>query len=94
MTEYTSPDPPILRPKRSLADRIAIATGADAAGDDIDNGRAVAILLTEGGCNVDCVDLQMPSAERTVQTITDDGNGAAIAIQPDASVEAGCQGFV
>ena len=44
------------RPTRSLAGRVAIVSGAGAAGDGIGNGRASAILLAEAGCNVVCVD--------------------------------------
>ena len=48
------------RPTRSLVGRVAIVSGAGAAGDGIGNGRASAILLAEAGANVVCVDLEGP----------------------------------
>ncbi|PLB53546.1 NAD(P)-binding protein [Aspergillus steynii IBT 23096] len=94
MTEQKVPDPSILRPQRSLAGRVAIVTGAGAAGDGIGNGRAAAILLAEDDCAVVCVDIQLSLAEYTVQMITDERNGTAIAVQADVTVAADCQRVV
>ena len=51
------------RPTRSLSGRVAVVTGAGAAGDGIGNGRASAILLAEAGCNVVCVDIKKELAK-------------------------------
>jgi NAD(P)-dependent dehydrogenase (short-subunit alcohol dehydrogenase family) len=60
------------RPCRSLSGQVAIVAGAGSAGDDIGNGRAVAILLAEDGASVVCVDLDLSMAERTID---DHGGG-------------------
>ncbi|EXJ91354.1 hypothetical protein A1O1_04466 [Capronia coronata CBS 617.96] len=57
------------KPPRSLAGKVAIVTGAGAAGDGIGNGRACAILLAEDGCAVVCVDRDLKLAQRTVEMI-------------------------
>ncbi|EHY60147.1 hypothetical protein HRR83_006508 [Exophiala dermatitidis] len=62
--DYEFPKPP-----RSLAGKVAIVTGAGAAGDGIGNGRATAILLAEDGCFVACVDRDIRLAQRTVEMI-------------------------
>jgi NAD(P)-dependent dehydrogenase (short-subunit alcohol dehydrogenase family) len=59
----------ITRPRRCLKDRVAIVTGAGAAGDGIGNGRAAAILLALDGANVVCVDINHDLAERTAEMI-------------------------
>lgn len=84
----------IHRPTRSLADRVAIVTGAGAAGDGIGNGRAAAILLAEVGCAVVCVDLQEDLANRTAAMIAEDGKGKAIAFQNDVTVQEQCKAIV
>ena len=70
-----------VRPSRSLKGRVAIVTGAGAAGDGIGNGRAAAILLAEDGATVVCVDVAKDPVTRTVEMIEKDGKGAAIAMQ-------------
>ena len=82
------------RPTRSLHDRVAIVTGAGAAGDGIGNGRAAAILLAEAGCSVVCVDIQEPLAARTVEMIQKDGLGKAIAVKADVTSSEDCQRVV
>ncbi|KAH8424452.1 SDR family NAD(P)-dependent oxidoreductase [Aspergillus melleus] len=94
MSEQTPSSPAILRPQRSLTGRVAIVTGAGAAGDGIGNGRAAAILLAEDGCTVVCVDLQLPLADHTVQMIAREGKGLGIAVQADVTVVADCQRVV
>jgi NAD(P)-dependent dehydrogenase (short-subunit alcohol dehydrogenase family) len=78
------------RPTRSLTGRVAIVTGAGAAGDGIGNGRASAILLAEAGCAVVCVDMQASLAERTVQMIESEGYGQAVAAVGDVTKAEDC----
>ncbi|KAK5452931.1 hypothetical protein LTS15_007079 [Exophiala xenobiotica] len=88
--EYDFPKPP-----RSLSGKVAIVTGAGAAGDGIGNGRASAILLADEGCSVVCVDRDIGLAQRTVEMIEAEGKrGRAIAFQADVSVESDCQRIV
>lgn len=82
------------RPTRSLSGRVAIVSGAGAAGDGIGNGRASAILLAEAGCNVVCVDMQKDLAEKTTELIKNDGHAKAIAVQANATVAADCENAV
>lgn len=82
------------RPSRDLKGRVAIVTGAGAAGDGIGNGRAAAILLAEIGCSVVCVDLKLELAQRTVKYIEDDGIGKAIAVQANVTNEEECKDIV
>ncbi|KAI9044806.1 SDR family NAD(P)-dependent oxidoreductase [Aspergillus affinis] len=91
MAEQTPSSPAILRPQRSLTGRVAIVTGAGAAGDGIGNGRAAAIMLAEDGCAVVCADIQLSLAEHTVQMIAREGKGRGIAVQADVTVAADCQ---
>jgi NAD(P)-dependent dehydrogenase (short-subunit alcohol dehydrogenase family) len=94
MAEAMPLDPQITRPTRSLAGRVAIVTGAGAAGDGIGNARAAAILLAEDGCSVVCVDINLALAERTVEMIKAEGKGDAIAVQADITVAADCERVV
>lgn len=82
------------RPTPSLAGRVAIVTGAGAAGDGIGNGRASAIQLAEAGCAVVCVDMQVELAERTVEMIRQEGHGRAIAVKADVTSEEDCKAVV
>lgn len=82
------------RPSRSLKGRVAIVTGAGALGDGIGNARAAAILMAESGCSVVCVDLNVALAERTVEMIKSEGQGAAISVQADVTSEADCKRIV
>lgn len=79
------------RPTRSLEGRVAIVSGAGAAGDGIGNGRASAILLAEAGCSVVCTDIQQDLAQRTVEMIERDGHGKAVAVAADATKEDDCR---
>ena len=87
--EYHFPKPP-----RSLSGKVAIITGAGAAGDGIGNGRASAILMADEGCSVVCVDRDVSLAQRTVEMIEAEGKGRAIAVQADVSVESDCARIV
>ncbi|KAF2239813.1 NAD(P)-binding protein [Viridothelium virens] len=82
------------RPTRSLSGRVAIVTGAGAAGDGIGNGRASAILLAEAGCSVVCVDIKSELAERTVALIEEEGKGKAIAVAGDITKTDNCKSIV
>jgi NAD(P)-dependent dehydrogenase (short-subunit alcohol dehydrogenase family) len=75
------------RPTRSLVGRVAIVSGAGAAGDGIGNGRASAILLAEAGANVVCVDMKHDLAQRTAELIENEGHGKAVAVQADVTSE-------
>lgn len=75
------------RPTRSLSGRVAIVSGAGAAGDGIGNGRASAILLAEAGASVVCVDMKLDLAQRTAEMIEQDGHGKAIAIEANVTSE-------
>jgi NAD(P)-dependent dehydrogenase (short-subunit alcohol dehydrogenase family) len=87
-------EPVLRRPTRSLKDKVAIVTGAGAAGDGIGNGRASAILFAEDGCSVVCVDLDLILAHRTVEMIQSEGKGNAIAIRADVTSAEDCQHIV
>ena len=79
------------RPNRSLAGRVAVVTGAGAAGNGIGNGRASAILLAEAGCNVVCVDMKKDLAQRTVEMIEKDGHGKAVAVEANVTKAEDCK---
>src|SRR5687767_2017809 len=82
------------RPSRSLKGKVAIVTGAGSLGDDIGNGRAIAILLAEDGANVVCVDRDMQLAQRTVSMIQAEGKGEAAAVAADVTISQDCAGVV
>ncbi|KAJ5506763.1 Short-chain dehydrogenase/reductase SDR [Penicillium expansum] len=68
-------------PSRSLAQKVAIVTGAGCLGDGIGNGRAISILLASDGCDVICVDLNLEWANKTVEIVNSKpGRGRALAI--------------
>jgi hypothetical protein len=79
------------RPTRSLSGRVAVVTGAGAAGDGIGNGRASAILLAEAGCNVVCVDIKKDLAQRTADMILKDGHGKAVAVEANVTKAEDCK---
>jgi len=83
--------PDFKRPTRSLKGRVAIVTGAGAAGDGIGNARAAAILLAEDGCTVVCVDRDLKLAQRTVEMIEEEGKGKGIAVAADVTSAADCE---
>jgi NAD(P)-dependent dehydrogenase (short-subunit alcohol dehydrogenase family) len=76
-----------------LSGKVAIVTGAGAAGDGIGNGRAAAILLARAGTRVLAVDRKIELAERTVAMIAEEG-GEAIAFAADVSDEAQAEAMV
>lgn len=82
------------RPSRSLNGKVAIVTGAGAAGEGLGNGRAISILLAEDGASVICVDRDAALAERTAQIINEEGRGAASSFKADVSSDKECQAVV
>lgn len=82
------------RPTRSLEGRVAIVSGAGAAGDGIGNGRASAILLAEAGCNVVCVDMKQDLAQKTADMIKQDGFAKAVPVAANVTVEQDCKNAV
>jgi NAD(P)-dependent dehydrogenase (short-subunit alcohol dehydrogenase family) len=92
MAEVQHPQPP--RPSRTLTNNVAIVTGAGALGNGIGNGRAAAILMASDGCSVVCVDLDLSLAQATVDMITSEGKGKAIAMKADVTKESECEAIV
>jgi NAD(P)-dependent dehydrogenase (short-subunit alcohol dehydrogenase family) len=86
---YAFPKPP-----RTLAGKVAIIAGAGAIDDGIGNGRASAILLADEGCNVVCVDISLPLAQKTVDYIEAEGKAKTFAIQADVTNEKDCKRIV
>ncbi len=76
-----------------LAGKVAIVTGGGAAGDDIGNGRAAAILLARAETQVLVVDRSPELAERTAEMIAAEG-GRASAFGADVTDEAQCRAMV
>lgn len=82
-------------PSRSLSGRVAIVTGAGCAGEGIGNGRAIAILLANDGCDVICVDRNLEWATKTVELIDSKPNrGKALAIEADVTSQSDCRRVV
>lgn len=87
----TSWDPPTC----SFGGKVAIVTGAGCAGDGIGNGRAIAIMLADKGCNIICLDRNLEWATRTAEiTNFKPGRGTAIAVQGDVTSAADCEAAV
>ena len=76
-----------------LEGKVAIVTGAGAAGEGIGNGRAAAILLARAGARVVAVDLTLALAERTVAMIKASG-GEALAVAADLTRSKDCAAVV
>lgn len=78
------------RPVRNLVGKVAIVTGAGAAGSDLGNGRAIALLLAEDGASVICVDRDETLAQRTVEMIQEQGSGSGVAFRADVTSDDDC----
>ena len=76
-----------------LVGKVAIVTGAGAAGDGIGNGRAAAILLARAGSNVLVVDRDLKLAEHTAAMIAGEG-GSAVAACYDITESEQCAAMV
>ncbi len=83
----------VFRDDAGLEGKVAIVTGAGAAGDGIGNGRAAAILLARAGTHVLVVDRQADLAQRTVDMIAEDG-GAAEVFEADVTESHQCEAMV
>jgi NAD(P)-dependent dehydrogenase (short-subunit alcohol dehydrogenase family) len=84
-------DIPIDPPSRSLKGKAAIVTGAGCAGEGIGNGRAIAILLAEDGCDVVCLDMNLEWATKTAEMVNaKSGRGTAVATQGNVTSAADC----
>ena len=81
------------RPSGDLAGRVAIVTGAGAAGEGIGNGRAAALLLAEAGASVVAVDRKVALADRTVEMIVSEG-GDARSVEADVTDGEACRAVV
>ncbi|KAM5344093.1 hypothetical protein ACJ41O_012630 [Fusarium nematophilum] len=79
-------------PSRSLKGKVAIVTGAGCFGDGIGNGRAISIMLSDEGCNVICLDMNLEWASKTADMASQRANGAsAIAMQGNVTVSDDCE---
>ena len=76
-----------------LKDKVAIVAGGGSNGDGIGNGRASSILLAEAGAKVLVVDLNIKSAQNTVDLIKNNG-GNAFAIDADLTSSVECKNVV
>ena len=76
-----------------LEGKVAIVTGAGAAGDGIGNGRAAAILFAREGARVLLVDRDVALAEATQRMIAAEG-GEAAAFEANVVREDDCRGMV
>ncbi len=76
-----------------LEGKVAIVTGAGAAGDGIGNGRAAAILFAREGARVLLVDRQPELAQRTLEMIEKEG-GAAAVFAADVTSASDCAAMV
>jgi NAD(P)-dependent dehydrogenase (short-subunit alcohol dehydrogenase family) len=81
-------------PDRSLQGKVAIVTGAGSIGEGIGNGRATSVLLAQDGCSVLCVDLQLESAEKTVDIIEKEVKGNAVSMSADVTKEEDCKAII
>lgn len=82
-------------PSRSLAGKVAVVTGAGCAGDGIGNGRAIAIMLVNDGCNVICLDRDESWAQKTASMANECSQvGRAVALAGDVTVDRDCEAAV
>jgi len=87
--------PPLTPPSRSLEGKSAIVTGAGCAGDGLGNGRAIAIMLADAGCNVVCLDRSIDWATRTAEIAGNvAGRGKAVALCGDVTNSEDCESAV
>jgi NAD(P)-dependent dehydrogenase (short-subunit alcohol dehydrogenase family) len=77
-----------------LEGKVAIVTGAGAAGDGIGNGRAAAILFAREGARVLLVDRDLALAKATQAMIADEYDAEAVAFQADVTKADDCSSMV
>lgn len=84
-----------LKPERvlNMAGKVAIVSGAGAAGDGIGIGRACAITLAQRGAKVCLIDINLQDAQRTGRMI-DEAGGESMSIQADVGQTDSCRGIV
>ena len=78
---------------KRLDGKVAIVTGAGAAGDGIGNGRAAAILFAREGARVLLVDRKRELAEATLAMIAAEG-GESAALEADVTKSEDCAAMV
>jgi len=67
-------------------------TGAGCEGDGIGNGRAIAIMLADEGCNVICLDRNLSWAQKTADIVAEKRDRPqAIAISGDVTSPSDCK---
>lgn len=67
-----------------LEGKIALISGAGSRTSGIGNGRAISILFAREGAKVGCADINLESAEETVEMIEEE-DGEAMAVQGDVT---------
>lgn len=88
-------DIPSEPPSRGLKGKVAIVTGAGCAGDGIGNGRAISIMLADEGCNVLCLDTNLPNVKKTAEIANSKpGRGKASALHCDVTSAEDCSAAV
>lgn len=88
-------DIPTEPPSRGLKGKAAIVTGAGCVGEGIGNGRAIAIMLADEGCNVLCLDLDLTNVEKTASMVNSKPDrGRALAMQCDVTKAQDCEASV
>ncbi len=80
-------------PSKRLEGKVAIVTGAGAAGDGIGNGRAAAVLFAREGARVLLVDRDRSLAEATAAMIAAD-HGESMAFEADVTKSEDCAAMV
>lgn len=74
-----------------LTGKVVVVVGAgQMAGDTVGNGRATAMLAARHGAEVVAVDINLASAQETVNLITEEG-GKSYAVHADVSKKEDCQ---
>lgn len=88
-------DIPIESPSRSLKGKVAIVTGAGCMGDGIGNGRAIAIMLADDGCQVVCMDYNEDWGINTIRMIdSKPREGGGLFFHGDVTCEDDCKDAV
>jgi NAD(P)-dependent dehydrogenase (short-subunit alcohol dehydrogenase family) len=86
---------PSYPPAKGLQGKVAILTGAGCAGDGIGNGRAIAIMLADEGCDVLCLDLNIEWAQKTADIASSKpGRARVIPLKADVTEVTDCEAAV
>ncbi|KAH7143531.1 hypothetical protein EDB81DRAFT_842789 [Dactylonectria macrodidyma] len=82
----------ITPPSLSFRGQVAIVAGAGCAGDGIENGRAISIMLANEGYSVVCLDVDLSWASKTPEMVNSSTDpGTAIAFQGDVTSSNDCE---